>query len=83
MPRATVIINRFRNGTQGLLDHIEEVEREIHTSSFYGPEMAGCAQMPIRRQHYQWIEYNGKRYHVTVGKDSKYELDLPQEGCLL
>lgn len=81
--KPTVVVNRFRVGTSGLLDHIEKVERAVHTSSFYGPEMVGCSQLPIRRQHYQWIVYHGKRYHVTNNENGQYELNLPQSGLCI
>jgi hypothetical protein len=75
--RAKVRVRRFLSGNSGESVDLERVERTLHRSSCYAPVVNGCADAPIVKTTYDWIEYEGERYAVHYDPiGDEYELTL-------
>lgn len=75
--RVKVRVRRFLNGNSGESVDLERVERALHRSGCYAPAVDGCADAPIRKATYDWIEYEGERYAVHYDPiGDEYELTL-------
>lgn len=81
--KVKVMVRQFEFGNQGKIDDIKTITRELHTSSYYGPEGNGCCSPIVKKQTYQWISYEGMKYKVQEHwsrdpeNDIHFEINLP------
>lgn len=83
--KVIVKVRQFEFNNQGQLNEVETVTRELHVSSYYGPEQFGngCCAPIVQKQTYQWVMYKGTKYQVrerlATNPDNcnYFEINLP------
>jgi hypothetical protein len=81
--KRTIIVCQFETGGQGSNYVRGTVQRTVYETSVFAPTMFSCADLPLVKSTYQYIDWCGQRYPVRAlaGSDA-FQLRLPGNASL-